>query len=701
MKTKLMITAGIISASTLVGCGHGSKTADNASGGPVTATATAALGGTQEVTVIRYEYKPGEITEICNGEMKKTDDRIAEMLKIPPKDKSFANSIEAYEQITADLGENTNAPTFMSYVSLDKKIREESQACEASLGQYVVGLMSRRDIYDALVLAEKNSKKAKFTSEQKRLVEQTLKAFKRYGLFLPDDKLKEVKELRQKLSTLETKFASNLNENIDFAEMSLKDLEGVPESVINRFEKLPNGNYKVTTKSTDYVPFMENAFSSEARRRMAAKYENRAAETNTKLLEEAIALRQKIAKILKYENWADYQTEERMAKNSKRALTFLKSLRGKLAIKNKQDLAKLLKFKKERIPEATKLDAWDGTHYSYQLKKRDYSIDNEVIREFFPAERVVERMFDVYAKIFGVKFVPVPDAKVWAPHVKLYETRDARTGEFISHFFTDFVPREGKYGHAAAFTLVSGRMVDGKYHSPISSIVANFNPPSNGKPSLLTHDEVETLFHEFGHIMHQTLTKANYASLAGSSVARDFVEAPSQMLENWVWDEKILKSLSGHYLDPKKKLPDAQIKKLIAARDFNQGYFYTRQLLFGLFDMELHTSKKAIDPVGTYKRLYKELTTIDPLPETNFPAGFGHLMGGYDAGYYGYLWSEVFAFDMFTQFEKKGLLNQDVGVKYRKAILEKGDTAPADKLLVEFLGRKPNNAAFFKRLGIK
>jgi len=651
-------------------------------------------------TIIKFDYRPKEITQICDEQMKLTDRRVAEVLKIPKTEKNFLNTIEAFETILADLSDKSTPASFMYYVSLNKELRKEGEQCESALSQYLVGLTSRRDVYDAFVLADKNSDHKKLDVAQNRLIEETAKAFRKNGLFLPDGELRKVKELRQKLANLETEFSSNLNEVADFIEVTKAETEGLPESMVARLEKLPNGNYKVTVKATDYTQFMENAKNSDARRRMAEKWENRAAEKNTKLFEEALGLRREIAKLLKFKTWADYRTEDHMAKNAKTVNTFLEGLRGKLAIKNKKDLADLLKLKKQMEPGATKLNAWDGTYYANQLKKKDYSVDEEIVREYFPSGATVERMFDVYSKLLSVNFVQIKDAKTWAPDVKLYEIRDAKDNHFIAYFYTDFIPREGKYGHAAAFTLKAGRLVKGKYVTPVSAIVANFNPPANGRPSLLAHEEVETLFHEFGHIMHQTLTLAPYASLSGSSVAQDFVEAPSQMLENWVWDPKILKSLSGHYLDPNKKLPDDLIKQLVKTHDFNCGYFYTRQLLFGIFDMKMHSSLKEIDPTETYKDLYKELTTIDPLPNTHFPATFGHLMGGYDAGYYGYLWSEVFAEDMFTQFEKAGLLNSSMGRNYRTIILEQGDVYPADKLLEKFLKRKPNNKAFFKRLGI-
>jgi thimet oligopeptidase len=217
----------------------------------------------------------------------------------------------------------------------------------------------------------------------------------------------------------------------------------------------------------------------------------------------------------------------------------------------------------------------------------------------------------------------------------------------------------------------------------------------------MKHEEVRTLFHEFGHIMHQTLTQAPYASLSGSSVDQDFVEAPSQMLENWVFSPEILKTISGHYKDHSKKLPPELLKKLIQARDFNQGYFYTRQLFLALLDMNYHTSSGKVDTTETYHHLYKELIGLDPMPTGHFQASFGHLMGGYDAGYYGYLWSEVYAADMFTRFEKEGLLSSKTGHDYRKYILEQGKMMDASDILEKFLGRKPNNEAFYKKLHIR
>jgi thimet oligopeptidase len=309
-------------------------------------------------------------------------------------------------------------------------------------------------------------------------------------------------------------------------------------------------------------------------------------------------------------------------------------------------------------------------------------------------------MLDVYSEILGVRYVQIKDAAVWAPNVQFYEVRNKKDDALLAYFYTDFFPREGKYGHAAAFPLIQGRMLNGHYVQPISAIVANLAAPAGDKPSLLTHRDVETMFHEFGHIMHNSLTRAPYGSLAGTSVARDFVEAPSQMLENWVWEPVVLDKISGHYKDHSKKLPKDLLKKMIAARDFQQGRFYIRQLTFGLYDLEIHTEPGKIDVTKAYDDIYRRLTGIEQVKNSHFPATFGHMMGGYDGGYYGYLWSKVYAQDMYTVFQDKGVLSSKAGARYRDDILAPGDIEEPDQLLKKFLGREPNNKAFFKYLHI-
>lgn len=647
------------------------------------------------------EVSPENIAQSCDSLLQKLKERLDRVagMKSSHSDFSFDNTFKEIEDAGADFSQSLTPLLFLKNVSMDAQVRKASEQCSIKSSAALIDLYNRKDLYQVLQQSEKVLARQNLNQAQKRLIEENMKEFRLNGLDLPDEKFKSFQKLQKELSALQIEFQSHLNNNTDVAEMTEAEMAGVPDSVKSRFKKLPNGFYQIPAKATFYSSFMENATDSAARKKMALIYDNREAQVNTELLKKIIPIRRQLAQLTGFKDWADYVAFDRMAKTGNKAWDFLQSLKGKLGRAYRKDLRELLEFKKTLDPQATALNPWDLGYLSYQLKKKKYDIDGEVVREYFPADFVVTKVFEIYSKILGVSFHPVVQAKTWHPSVQLYEIRDGRSNEIQGYFYTDLYPREGKYGHAAAFSIRMGREVKGAYQPPVSAVVANFTPPTADKPSLLSHSEVETFFHEFGHIMHQTLTKVPYASLAGTSVARDFVEAPSQMLENWLWQPEMLKFVSSYYKDPTQKIPDDLVEKLIRSQKFNQGMIYTRQLLFGIYDMTLHRSPSDVDITETYKKLYREIMKIQPMEETHFPATFGHLMG-YSAGYYGYLWSEVFAFDMFAVFQKGGLLSPEVGARYRTEILEKGNLQDAGQLLENFLGRKPNTDAFFRYLGI-
>lgn len=679
------ISFSLLFMTVISGCTSASNTADN-SGGRVVEQ------GIQGP--IRSDYKVGEVKDLCDKAVTDLEGKLNVISSQPAASQNIKSTLLAFEEAMAIFSDQTGPLTFMGYVSTNKDVSAEGSDCELKIGQFAVDIFTRRPLYKIL-----NAQKTADPSEQ-RLLSLTLLSFEQNGLKLSDAVLVQIKDLKSKLAAKESQFSANLNADTTTVEFSAEELTGVTNDFLNRLKKSAAGLYTVTTKSTDYLEVMQNSVHSATRKKMMLAYLNRGAEANTKLLEEAVTLRAQIAKVLGFKTWADYKTAPRMAKSSETVLTFLNNLKSKLAVRNQQDQAQLLKFKKELDSQAVSLDQWDNTYLSFQLQKRDFKLDEEKIREYFPAQVVVAGIFDVYSKLLGVNFKEVTNAVVWSEGVKLYEIRDTKESRLIGFFYTDLIPRDGKYGHAAAFPLIAGRMIGDQYNYPVSSIVANFTPPSEGKPSLLTHDEVDTFFHEFGHIMHQTLTRAKYSSLSGSSVAQDFVEAPSQMLENWVWNKEILGKISGHYLNNNQKLPEDLLNKMLAARNFQQGAGYTKQLLYALFDMTLHSSSGAVDVTKTYNDLYRQIVGQEPLAGNHFPASFGHLMGGYDAGYYGYLWSEVYAQDMFSIFPQNDLTNAAMGNRYRKIILENGNMRDAIDLLKEFLGREPNTDAFFKKLGL-
>jgi thimet oligopeptidase len=647
------------------------------------------------LNLIRSDYQKGEITQLCKQAIDVTKEKLNQIAKIPAAERTVSSTLLAMENITTDFSDQVMPLTFMGYVSTKEEQRKAGSDCEEQVNQFNVEVITRQDLYDAVRELKPTS------ADEKRLLQETLKVFEMNGLKLSGKKRAQVKELKKKLAVAETQFGTRLNEDQTRIEVTEAELAGVPEDYKKELKKTADGlNYWVNTRSSDYTSFFETASNSEVRRKWWVAYLNRGGAENTRLLEEAIVIRQKIAKLMGFKTWVDYRANNRMAKNAKNIQEFLAGLEKKLSKRNQKDLSALLKLKRESEPNTKNLNQWDINYYARQLKKRDYSLDVDLVREYFPAEATVAGMFDVYSKILGVRFTQEKNAEVWSPDVQLYRIQNAADDRLIGYFYTDFVPRANKYGHAAAFPLIAARKTAAGYSQPVAAVVANFAPPQNGKPSLLSHDEVETLFHEFGHIMHQTLTRAPFASLAGSSVANDFVEAPSQMLENWVWSAEILNKISGHYLRPSEKLPEDLLKKMLAARDFNQGYLYTRQLVLGTADFKMHSTTGPVKVDAVFNQVYEKMMKIKPAEDTHFPQSFGHLMGGYDAGYYGYLWSEVYSQDMFTRFEKGGLLNAEIGSAYRRSILESGNMRDALDLVEEFLGRKSTPNAFFKRLGI-
>lgn len=645
--------------------------------------------------LIRYDYKEGELTTLCEGASNNLKKQIEAWRNENKSNGTESKGLLSFENIIANFGDELAPLAFMGSVSTDAKIREESSKCEAASSVVTNEIFTNRANYEIL----KSSKPS--NPEEERLLKETLFTFEMNGMKLNDDELKKYKTLKDRLSQLAVDFGQNLNNDVSSILLSEQELKGVKSDFLARLKKDAKGSYIVTTKSPDYIHVMENAIHSETRKKMLFAYNNRQSTTNTPILQEATKIRAEIGQLMGYPTYADYSLREKMAGNSKTVFDFLNGLKDKLSAKNKSDLKALEIFKSKTLKDISPLMAWDIPYVSNQLKIKKYDVDEDAIRQYFPAKHVVDQILDIYSQLLGVSFRRIENALVWAPQVDLYEVTDKTTKKVVAYFYADLIPREGKYGHAAAFPLKSGRVLesDGTYQKPIASIVANFTPASPGKPVLLSHDEVETFFHEFGHIMHQVLTKAKYASLSGSNVKGDYVEAPSQMLENWVWQKEILLKMSKNYLDPKKKMPLDLISKLQKIRNFNSGIQYTRQLVFGLFDMNIHTNPK-LDVTEEFGKVYFELTSLKALEGSHFPATFGHMMGGYSAGYYGYLWSKVFAEDMFSIFQKKGILSPAVGMKYRQQILEPGNMKDPLELIKGFLGREPNNKAFFKSLGI-
>lgn len=705
MKTRsVVVVTAVMLGALLGGCGSGSNGGGDTENGTVDGCMSDVHDAVSELdagdvedplTLVPYAFGRGALADACAAAIEAADTAILKIPQVAAGDRTFDNTMLALENALADLWEAALPLTFIAYVGQEADIRDEGFACESDVSQFSLDVFTRLELYEAIKDAVPRN------DAETRLAKVMKETFESSGLGLSEEQRNKVRELLGQISDLGLEFSSNLYDDTSTVAFTEAELDGVSEDFIAQLDVDEDGKLVVGVGYVNYVEVMQSATNPETRHKMLLAYQNVAAEANTPLLEQAIEARGQVAELLGFDSWADYRIDGRMAKDGATVKTFLTDLQTALKPRLQADLNKLLAYKKELDTEATKLDPWDITFLAFQLSQRDYVYDPEEVRNYFPGDIVQEGLFGVFGELFNVDFEAVLNANVWAPGVKFYRILDHDTGKLLAYTFTDFVPRDGKYNWFAEFEIRPGRMAGAEYNVPIAGIVGDFPPPADEKPSLLYLEDVETLFHEFGHVMHATLTRAPYSSLSGTAVAMDFVETPSQLMETFPSKKVVLERLSGLYTAPETKLPDALLDKVLAARGFNLGYTYTRQILLGLFDLEAHSADGPVDVTALYDQMYQEILGIEPLAGGHFPAGFDHLMSGYDSGYYGYLWAEVIALDIFSEFEKAGVLDAGTGAKFRRSILEQGDLQDPNVLIEDFLGRPQSNDRFLEKLGIE
>lgn len=649
--------------------------------------------------VLHFNYRAQDLAPAEAEARVKLEKDLAALIAIPQEERTFENTIMGYERAFDNYGNALGMSGFLSYVSTDKQFRDAANDLQMQISQYMVDVATRRDVYKAI--REYTDTNPRLDPVQAKLVKEMLIGFKNSGMDLNDADLEKFKALNKEKAEYIIKFDKNIQEYKDPLAVTQEQLQGLGEDYIQKLSKTDDGKYLVTLDYPDYVPFMQNADDEQARKELEFKFNRRGGQENVELLEKTLTLRREIARLLGYKNHAELRLEDRMAKNPKTVMAFLKDLQKKLKPLGKKEDKEMIAYKNSKTGKNSRtLYSWESGYWSNKFRKENLELDSEKIKEYFPSQVVIDGMLDLFGGVFGITFEPV-DIPVWHPDVKAFKIKDKASGELVAYFYMDLYPREGKYKHAACFGLVEGEeKQDGTYQIPFVAIVANLNKPSGDTPSLLKHSEVETLFHEFGHVLHNALTKAKYSAFSGTSVSWDFVEAPSQMLERWAWDPQVLKKISKHYKTG-EALPDDLIKRMIAAKNFGAGGMYLRQDFFAQYDMTLHTADTTPDTTKLYFELTKKIRGL-PLTKGTIPqASFGHIMGGYDAGYYGYLWSEVIAEDFFGEFKKNGIFNPETGLKFRREILEKGGTLDEEKMVENFLGRPADNKPFLKSIGLE
>jgi thimet oligopeptidase len=654
---------------------------------------------TLETTPEAIEAAVDQAIVVANG-------RLDTIGHLKPADACFTNTVLALDDLYYDAGLVGNRLGLIKETATNAALRQAATDAIKRFEEWAVGRDYREDVYRSIqAFADTDPQ---LQEEDARLLQETLRDYRRAGLTLPEAERDEVERLRKELSRLTTDFDSNITDTQKELKFSRAELEGVPDSFFSR-PGVETGEDEYTVKvnvTWQRLMILENARREAVRRKVKEAQYRMAMDRNAALLQEIVELRDQIAHKLGYDSWADFKTEVKMAGTAKTAMAFLEELKTGLQPKLDAELEELRQLKVEDTQDSDAIiHLWDWRYYENQLKKRRYNIDAEALRVYFPYQQVLQGMFDVYQHIFGLKFEELDPPSVWADGVRLYAVLDATTGEPMGLFYLDMFPREGKYNHFAHFGIVDGkRLPDGRYQRPVSALICNFPPPQGDEPSLLSHGEVETLFHEFGHAMHAALTRAHHARFSGTSVPRDFVEAPSQMLENWVWDKTVLDRFAADYRDPSKKIPEEILNQLDAARKATIAIFYRRQLSFGLLDLALHTKIHEGGETNVIELSNQILSDVFlPVPsDSAFVCYFGHLTG-YDAGYYGYAWADAIAADMARAFETApdGYLDVAVGQRLRDEIYAPGDSRDATESIKAFLGRPHSSEPFLRQLGIE
>ena len=637
--------------------------------------------------------------------IKKADAAVAAIVAVPNGERTVANTIGAIDDLLVRLDSETAWPQFWAHVSMDAEQRKSGQAAEEQVTNWKIDLYKREDLFRAVkALADTNPK---LEGESKRLLAELLRDFRRAGMELPPAKRDELTKIQKEITKLGLEFEKNIREDETTVPLTAAELDGLPQDFMVGLKKVGDV-YLVNMAAPIFMPIAEQAKSEITRQKVWTAYKRRGGTKNVTLIEQIVKLRAEAAKMLGYPTAADYEIEIRMAKNARTVQDFYEKLRPIVRKKAKLDLDEFTAAKREETknPSAV-LQPWDQPYYENYLRKTKYAVDSEKVREYFAFDDVMKGLFSITQSLYGLEYrEATKDAAskgpaLWHPDVRMYEVWDKAANKHIGDFYIDLFPRDNKYTHAACWGLISRKKwADGSVQKPVAALVCNFPKPTADKPALWPHNDVETMFHEFGHVLHNLLTEADYGWFAGTAVARDFVEAPSQMFENWVWDGDVLKTFARHYKTG-EPIPAALVDGMLKAKYLGSGLFAERQFYYGLTDLTYHTAPDGkIDSRKIADELFTQVEQYPAVPNIYYHASFGHLIG-YNAGYYGYQWSLVYSADMFQRFREKGMLSPEAGAYYRKKILARGGTIDALDLVKDYLGREPKMDAYLEQLGLK
>lgn len=622
---------------------------------------------------------------------------------------------EPLDQLDDRLGQAWSPVGHMNAVVNSEALRDAYNGCLPLLSEYSTRLGQNRQLFEAYQSLADSEEFNKLDSAQQKVINDNLRDFRLAGVALEDDKKARYGEIKKQLSELTSKFSDNvLDATMAWSKLITdeSELAGLPESALAGAKQLAESKEKegwlLNLDFPSYFPVMTYCDNRELRKEVYTAFSTRASDQgpnagefdNTKNIQEILKLRHELAQLLGFDNYAEYSLATKMAESPDKVIEFLEDLAAKSKPQAEKELAELKAFAKETFG-AEELEAWDVGYYGEKLRQQRYAISQEELRPWFPAEKAISGMFEVVNRLYGIEFETVNNVDTWHKDVRFFNI--TRKGEVIGRFYLDLYAREHKRGGAWMDVCRSRWKQDDKLQLPVAYLTCNFTPPVGDKPALLTHDEVVTLFHEFGHGLHHMLTKVDYAAISGiSGVAWDAVELPSQFMENWCWEKEGLAIISGHF-ETGEPLPEEMLDKLLAAKNFQSAMMMVRQLEFSLFDFKLHKEyRENIDVQSVLNEVRKQVAVVIPPSFNRFQNSFSHIFaGGYAAGYYSYKWAEVLSADAFSRFEEEGIFNRNTGESFLHEVLEKGGSAEPMELFVNFRGREPQIDALLRHSGIQ
>ena len=627
-----------------------------------------------------------------------------------PEPRNWANTMGALDSLAEPLGVAMGLVRHLESVATTPEIRAAHNAVEPEVSAFFSSIPLNEKLWEALKAYAATPEAKALTGTRKRFLTKTIDSFRRHGAELDAAGKKRLAEIDVELSKITTKYAENTLDSTNAFELIITDekqLAGLPESAIaaakQSAESKGKEGWRFTLQSPSYVALMTYLDDRDIRQQVFHASSVRATEPerdNRPLIQRILELRNEKAQLLGYPDFADLVLEDRMAHKGERALQFLRDLKEKTEAQFARENKNLVKF--AGLPS---LEAWDIGYYAEKQRKALYDFDEEELRPYFPVERVVAGMFEIVSRLYGIRIVEQAGVPAWDPAVKYYVVEDQRGGRMLGAFYADWYPRENKRGGAWMDAFITG-VVTGNHATPHSGLICgNLTPPLGDKPALLTHREAETIFHEFGHLLHHILSHVEVRSLAGTSVAWDFVELPSQIMENWTWERDALDLFARHW-QTGEPIPEELFQKMKRARNFRAANGQMRQLGFGFVDLALHREyapEKDGDVIEYARRVLQEYAPAKLPDDYAMIASFTHLFASpvaYAAGYYSYKWAEVLDADAFTRFRREGIFSPVAGGAFREDILSRGDSEDPALLYRKFMGRDPDPNALLERSGL-